>query len=39
MIEGNTDATGSGNGIGVFRLTRRKLNDKFLRGFVDYSAA
>lgn len=36
-IEGNTDATGSGNGIGVFRSTRRKLNDKSLRGFVDYS--
>lgn len=36
-IEGNTDATGSGNGIGVFRATRRKLNDKSLVGFVDYS--
>lgn len=36
-IEGNTDATGSGNGIGVFRATRRKLNDKSLVGFVDFS--
>jgi hypothetical protein len=36
-VEGNTDATGSGNGVGVFRLTRRKLNDKSLVGFVDYS--
>ena len=36
-IEGNTDATGSGNGVGVFRLTRRKLSDKALVGFVDYS--
>ena len=37
-IEGNTDGTGSGNGIGVFRLNRRKLNDRSLLGFVDYSA-
>lgn len=36
-IEGNTDSTGSGNGIGVFRGTRRKLNDKSLLGFVDYA--
>lgn len=36
-VEGNTDSTGSGNGIGVFRVTRRKLNDKSLLGFVDYS--
>jgi len=36
-IEGNTNDTGSSNGIGVFRLTRRKLNDPALKGFIDYS--
>jgi hypothetical protein len=41
-IEGNSNATGSRDGIGVYRLERRKLTsnsaDK-LKGFVDFSAA
>jgi hypothetical protein len=38
-IEGNTNNDGSRTGVGVFRLQRRKLSDKSLKGFVDYSAA
>lgn len=37
-IEGNTNVDGSRNGVGVFRLTRRKPSDETLTGFVDYSA-
>jgi hypothetical protein len=35
-IEGNTNDNGSREGIGVFRRTRRRLNDINL-GFGDYS--
>ncbi|WP_321917438.1 MULTISPECIES: CHAP domain-containing protein [Paraburkholderia] len=38
-IEGNTNTDGSRSGVGVFRLTRRKLTDAALVGFVDYSHA
>lgn len=38
-IEGNTNDTGSSDGVGVFRLERRKLNDAALKGFVDYTTA
>ena len=38
-IEGNSNDVGSRNGVGVFRLERRKLSDASLRGFVDYTAA
>jgi peptidoglycan hydrolase-like protein with peptidoglycan-binding domain len=38
-IEGNTNNDGSNNGVGVFRLDRRKLSDKSIVGFVDYSKA
>jgi hypothetical protein len=38
-IEGNTNDDGSRTGVGVFRLQRRKLSDRSLKGFVDYSAA
>ena len=37
--EGNTNTDGSSNGVGVFRLERRKLNDADLKGFVDYTGA
>ena len=37
-IEGNTaPTTGTREGIGVFRLSRRKLSDSILVGFLDYS--
>jgi CHAP domain/Putative peptidoglycan binding domain len=36
-IEGNTNIDGSRSGVGVFRLTRRKLSDESLKGFIDYS--
>ncbi|WP_081653138.1 peptidoglycan-binding protein [Paraburkholderia graminis] len=38
-IEGNSNRDGSRNGVGVFRLKRRKLSDAELKGFIDYSAA
>ncbi len=38
-IEGNTNGTGSSDGVGVFRLDRRKLNAATLKGFVDYTTA
>lgn len=41
-IEGNSNATGSRDGIGVYRLERRKLTSdprEKLKGFVDFSAA
>jgi len=36
-IEGNTNTAGNRNGIGVFQSIRRKLNDRTLKGFVDYA--
>lgn len=36
-IEGNSSNTGSREGIGVFRLTKRKLTDGVIVGFLDYS--
>ncbi|MFD2936296.1 CHAP domain-containing protein [Spirosoma flavum] len=36
-IEGNSNNGGSREGIGVFRLDRRKLTDSILVGFLDYS--
>ncbi|MEH6435869.1 peptidoglycan-binding protein [Massilia sp. DD77] len=38
-VEGNTNKDGSRTGVGVFELDRRKLNDKTLVGFVDYTNA
>lgn len=38
-IEGNSNGTGGREGVGVFRLERRKLTEDNLRGFVDYGAA
>lgn len=38
-VEGNSNDSGSRDGVGVFALDRRKLSDKFLVGFVDYSNA
>jgi hypothetical protein len=35
-IEGNTNLDGSSNGYGVFRLSRRKINE-ITRGFIDFS--
>lgn len=36
-IEGNTNPTGSSNGLGVFELNRRKIIDPSLKGFIDFS--
>lgn len=36
-IEGNTSATGSSNGLGVFELNRRKVTAPDLRGFIDFN--
>lgn len=38
-VEGNTNDQAGREGLGVFRLIRRKLNDKELKGFLDYSSA
>lgn len=38
-IEGNTNTDKGTNGIGVFRSIRRKLTEKSLVGFVDYTNA
>jgi hypothetical protein len=38
-LEGNSNDNGSRNGVGVYRLQRRKPSDAELKGFVDYSAA
>lgn len=38
-IEGNANLAGSPDGGGVYRLERRKLTEKELKGFVDYSGA
>jgi peptidoglycan hydrolase-like protein with peptidoglycan-binding domain len=36
-IEGNANNAGEREGLGVFRLTRRKVSDGELKGFLDYS--
>ncbi len=36
-IEGNANNAGGREGLGVFRLTRRKVSDEELKGFLDYS--
>lgn len=36
-VEGNTNDGGSRTGLGVFRLQRRKVTDKPIKGFVDYT--
>ena len=36
-IEGNSNSTGSRNGLGVFELNRRKIADPTLKGFIDFS--
>lgn len=36
-VEGNTNPTGSSNGLGVFELNRRKITDPTLRGFIDFN--
>jgi hypothetical protein len=33
-VEGNTDPGGSNNGIGVFRLNRRKVSTNLMKGFI-----
>jgi CHAP domain/Putative peptidoglycan binding domain len=38
-VEGNTNPEANREGLGVFRLERRKITDKELKGFLDYSAA
>jgi hypothetical protein len=35
-LEGNSNPSGSSNGIGVFRLTNRKINS-INKGFIAYS--
>ena len=36
-VEGNTNPTGSANGLGVFELNRRKIPDGSLKGFIDFT--
>jgi hypothetical protein len=36
-VEGNTNNDGSNNGIGVFGLSRRKIIDASLKGFLDFT--
>ena len=36
-IEGNSNNTGSANGVGVFALNRRSVMDHDLKGFLDFS--
>ena len=36
-VEGNTNPTGSSNGLGVFELNRRKIPDQTLKGFIDFT--
>ncbi len=38
-IEGNSNNGGSRNGVGVFELNRRKVTDKELKGFLDFTDA
>lgn len=37
-VEGNSNNDGSRNGVGVFELNRRKITDKSLKGFLDFTA-
>lgn len=36
-IEGNSNPTGSSNGVGVFELNRRSVMSKDLRGFINFT--
>ena len=36
-VEGNTNPTGSSNGLGVFELNRRKIPEPSLKGFIDFT--
>ena len=36
-VEGNSNSSGSRNGLGVFELNRRKVTDKNLKGFIDFT--
>ncbi|WP_205479519.1 CHAP domain-containing protein [Sphingomonas arenae] len=36
-VEGNTNPTGSSNGLGVYELNRRKIADPSLKGFIDFN--
>jgi hypothetical protein len=36
-IEGNSNTTGSANGVGVFELNRRSVMEDDLRGFLDFT--
>lgn len=36
-VEGNTNLSGSGNGVGVFELNRRNVMDRGLKGFLDFN--
>lgn len=36
-VEGNTNSNGSSNGLGVFELNRRKVIDRSLKGFLDFT--
>ena len=36
-VEGNSNPNGSSNGIGVFGLNRRKIVDRELKGFLDFT--
>lgn len=38
-VEGNTNPEANREGLGVYRLERRKLTDIELKGFIDYGAA
>ncbi len=38
-VEGNTSELANREGLGVYRLERRKLTDANLKGFLDYSGA
>jgi hypothetical protein len=35
-VEGNSNPTGSRNGLGVYELNRRKIADPSLKGFIDF---
>ncbi|MBV8686169.1 MAG: peptidoglycan-binding protein [Alphaproteobacteria bacterium] len=36
-VEGNTNPSGSSNGLGVFELNRRRTADTTLKGFIDFT--
>jgi hypothetical protein len=38
-VEGNSNNDGSRNGVGVFELNRRKITDRSLKGFLDFTDA